>query len=107
MGLPQQIAWETGEAIGRAGFAVRHVDVSGVQRMARLPAYAAALEQPSNAMPPVDLQQIRERLLAPPWVADVSVSRSLPEPLPSRGGGAEPRALVQNPTPEQGSVGER
>src|SRR3546814_19757 len=31
MGLPQQIAWETGEAIGRAGFAVRHVDVSGVQ----------------------------------------------------------------------------
>src|SRR3546814_15329336 len=84
MGLPQQIAWETGEAIGRAGFAVRHVDVSGVQRMARLPVYAAALDQPSNAMPLVDLQQIRERLLAPPWVADVSVSRRLPDTLAIR-----------------------
>src|SRR3546814_277272 len=96
MGLPQQIAWETGEAIGRAGFAVRHVDVSGVQRMARLPVYAAALDQPSNAMPLVDLQQIRERLLAQPWVADVSVSRRLPDTLAIRVVEREPMALWQN-----------
>src|SRR3546814_15496602 len=97
----QQSAWETGEAIGRAGFAVRHVDVSGVQRMARLPVYAAALDQPSNAMPLVDLQQIRERLLAQPWVADVSVSRRLPDTLAIRVVEREPMALWQN----QGEIG--
>src|SRR3546814_12124924 len=81
MGLPQQLAWETGEALGRAGFAVRQVDVTGVNRMARLPVYAAALDQPSSAMPLVDLALIRERLLAQPWVADASVSPRLPDTL--------------------------
>lgn len=79
MGLPQQLAWQTGEALGRAGFAVRQVDVTGVKHMARLPVYAAALDQPSNAMPLVDLVLIRERLLAQPWVKDASVSRRLPD----------------------------
>src|SRR3546814_11786253 len=65
--------------------------------MARLPVYAAALDQPSNAMPLVDLQQIRERLLAQPWVADVSVSRRLPDTLAIRVVEREPTALSQNP----------
>ena len=81
MGLPQQIAWETGEVLGRAGFTVRQVDVTGVKRMARLPVYAAALDQPSNAMPLVDLDLIRQRLLTQPWVADASVSRRLPDTI--------------------------
>src|SRR3546814_4391042 len=41
MGLPQQLAWETGEALGRAGFAVRQLDVPGVYRLARLPVHVA------------------------------------------------------------------
>lgn len=96
MGLPQQIAWEIGEAIGRSGFAVRQVDVTGVKRMARLPVYAAALDQPSNAMPLVDLGVIRDRLLAQPWVADASVSRRLPDTLAIRIVEREPMALWQN-----------
>src|SRR3546814_15153620 len=64
--------------------------------MARLPVYAAALDQPSNAMPLVDLQQIRERLLAQPWVADVSVSRRLPDTLAIRVVEREPMALWQH-----------
>lgn len=96
MGLPQQIAWEMGEALGRAGFAVRQVDVTGVKRMARLPVYAAALDQPSNAMPLVDLSLIRERLLTQPWVADASVSRRLPDTIAINVVEREPVALWQN-----------
>lgn len=96
MGLPQQLAWELGESIGRAGFAVRHVDVTGVNRMARLPVYAAALDQPSNAMPLVDLRLIRERLLTQPWVADATVSRRLPDTIAINVVERVPVALWQN-----------
>ncbi len=96
MGLPQQLAWEMGEALGRGGFAVRQIDVTGVQRMARLPVYAAALDQPSNAMPLVDLDLIRERLLTQPWVADASVSRRLPDTIAIHVVERAPSALWQN-----------
>lgn len=80
-GVPQQLAWDTGEAVGRAGFSVRHVEITGVNRMARLPVYAAALDQPSNAMPLVDLGAVRARLLKHSWVADARVSRQYPDRL--------------------------
>lgn len=96
MRLPHQAAWGLGEAIGRAGFNVRHVDVTGVNRMARLPVYAAALDQPSNAMPLVDLAIIRERLLNQPWVADASVARKLPDTIAINVVERVPMALWQN-----------
>ena len=42
---------------------------------------AVALDQPSLAMPLVDLARIRERLLAYGWVQDAQVSRRLPDTL--------------------------
>lgn len=95
-GFPQRVAWETGEAIGRMGFAVRQIEVSGVDRMAKLPVYAAALDQPSNAMPLIDIDAVRDRLLAQSWVKDAEVSRRLPDTLSIRITERVPVALWQN-----------
>lgn len=78
--------WRTaGDAIVRqsavAGLEVRHVEVTGTREMALLPVYQAALPGRDNAMLTSDLQAIRERLRALPWVADASVSRRLPDTL--------------------------
>ena len=68
-------------ATADAGFEVRHVEVSGIRNMPRLPVYTAALDGATNAMLRVDLQGVRARLLALPWVADASVGRRLPDTL--------------------------
>jgi len=81
MGLPAQWWMATAQAAGRAGFEVRHVEVSGVAHTEKLPVYAAALDGPTNSMLLVDLDAVRARLRALPWVADASVSRRLPDTL--------------------------
>ncbi len=68
-------------ATADAGFEVRHVEVSGIRNMPRLPVYTAALDGATNAMLRVDLPATRTRLLALPWVADASVARRLPDTL--------------------------
>ncbi len=76
------MAWRaTGEAIGEAGFTVRNVDVRGRARMDREQVINIAMDQPSRAMPLVDLDEIRERLLGLNWVAEARVSRHLPDTL--------------------------
>jgi len=81
MRLPQMIGIEAGELIGRAGFAVKRVEIRGIDRMERRPVENAALDQRERAMPLVDLAAIRSRLLAQGWVADARVSRRLPDTL--------------------------
>jgi cell division protein FtsQ len=49
--------------------------------MQRLPVYAVALDQESMAMPLIDLDGTRERLLKFGWVKDARVSRRLPDTL--------------------------
>ncbi len=95
-GVPHKLAWSAGEAIGRAGFTVRQIEINGVDRMAKLPIYAAALDQPSNAMPLIDLDAVRARLLDQPWVKDAQVSRRLPDTLAIQITEREPVALWQN-----------
>ena len=95
-GVPHQIAWSAGEAIGRAGFTVRQIEVHGVESMAKLPIYAAPLDQPSHAMPLIDLDAVRARLLDQPWVKDAQVSRRLPDTLAIQITEREPVALWQN-----------
>jgi cell division protein FtsQ len=95
-GVPHQLAWSAGEAIGRAGFTVRQIEVQGVERMAKLPVYAAALDQPSSAMPLIDLDAVRARLLDQPWVKDAQVSRRLPDTLAIQITEREPVALWQH-----------
>ena len=79
--VPQRIGTAAGEAVGSAGFAVKRVEIKGLNRMERLPVYAVALDQESMAMPLVDLDWTRERLLQFGWVKEVRVSRRLPDTL--------------------------
>lgn len=64
-----------------AGFRVRHVSVSGTERMNEMTVYEKALAQKDQPMALLDLAALREELLALPWVADARVSRRLPDTL--------------------------
>lgn len=76
------LAWvSVAEAAGRAGLRVEHVDVQGLKRMDDVTVYAVALDQKSTAMPLVELEPIRQRLLSYGWIADARVSRRLPDTL--------------------------
>lgn len=79
--VPQMIGLAIGEKIGDLGFAVKRVEIKGLDRMQRLPVYAVALDQESMAMPLVDLDATRQRLLRFGWVKEARVSRRLPDTL--------------------------
>ena len=79
--VPARAMTAAGEAIGRAGFTVKRVDVVGIRNMDSAPVYQIALDQRSMAMPLVDADGIRERLLRYGWVKDARVSRRLPDTL--------------------------
>jgi cell division protein FtsQ len=81
MRVPQMIGTALGESIGEAGFAVKRVEIKGLDRMERLPVYAVALDQDSMAMPLVDLEYTRARLLRFGWVKEARVSRRWPDTL--------------------------
>ena len=81
LGIPGYIGGQLAEGVGRAGFAVKRVEVTGIDRMERLTVYAVALDQNSRAMPLVDLNKVREQLLQYGWIKDARVSRRLPDTL--------------------------
>lgn len=80
-GVPQYVGTEMAQMAGRAGFEVKRVEVTGLDRMESLTVYAVALDQHSMAMPLVDLDKVRQRLLQYGWIADARVSRRLPDTL--------------------------
>jgi cell division protein FtsQ len=80
-GVPGLVGTAVAEGVGRAGFRVEQIEVTGLKRMERMSVYAVALEQESRAMPLVDLAKVRERLLDYGWIADARVSRRLPDTL--------------------------
>jgi cell division protein FtsQ len=79
--LPQYAGIALGEAIGRAGFTMRRVEINGADRVSRLDIYNVAFDQPSMAMPLIDLAATRERLLRFGWIREARVSRRLPDTL--------------------------
>lgn len=79
--VPQQVGLALAEAIGRAGFEMRRVEIKGAQRVSRLDVYNVAFDQPGMAMPLVDLETTRERLLGFGWVKEARVHRRLPDTL--------------------------
>jgi cell division protein FtsQ len=81
LNVPSRAMTAVGEAIGRAGFTVKRVDVVGIHHMDSAPVYRIALDQRSMAMPLVDVADIRQRLLHFGWVKDARVSRRLPDTL--------------------------
>jgi cell division protein FtsQ len=81
LGLPQRawagfVAWTAAN-----GWEVRHVELTGAREQDRLAIYGAVLNGPTNAMLATDLDDVRARLTALPWVADASVQRRLPDTL--------------------------
>lgn len=81
IGVPGMIGGAIAEGAGRAGFRVEQIEVTGLKRMDRMSVYAVALDQQSRAMPLVDLDTVREKLLRYGWIADAHVSRRLPNTL--------------------------
>lgn len=80
-GVPQRLWADTVRRTAVAGFEIHHVEISGTRELDRLAVYDAALGGTSDAMLTADLETIRDRLLALPWVADASVGRRLPDTL--------------------------
>jgi cell division protein FtsQ len=80
-GVPAMAGTEVANVFGRAGFEVKRVDLRGVKNMDRLTVYAIAFDQHSMAMPLVDLDEVRAKLMRYGWVQDARVSRRLPDTL--------------------------
>ncbi|MBK8628837.1 MAG: cell division protein FtsQ/DivIB [Sphingomonadales bacterium] len=95
-GVPGYLGTEAAKAAGRAGFQVKRVEVNGVDRMDRLTVYGIALDQHSMAMPLVDLDRVRGRLIEHGWIEDARVSRRLPDTLVVDIVERKPSAIWQN-----------
>lgn len=80
-GVPGMVGTAVAEGVGDAGFRVEKIEVRGVSRMDAMTVYAVALDQKSRAMPLVDLNGVRDKLMQYGWVADAHVSRRLPDTL--------------------------
>lgn len=80
-GVPQEAGKRLALAVGDAGFEVRNIEVTGINRLERLAVYEILLDQHNMAMPLVDLEAKRKELLGFSWVSDARVSRRLPDTL--------------------------
>jgi cell division protein FtsQ len=94
--LPQLGAVALAEGVGGAGFTMRRVEIKGTSRVSRLEIYNIAFDQPSMAMPLVDLDATRERLLRFGWVKEARVHRRLPDTLVIDIVERRPAAIWQN-----------
>ena len=95
-GVPAMMGTALGEAAGRAGFRLDEVQAPGLKRMDFMTVNAVVLEQPTRALPLIDLEQIRARLLAYGWVKDAQVSRRYPNKILVRITERTPAAVWQN-----------
>ena len=95
-GVPGMVGRSVSDAAGRAGLRVEQVEVTGLHHMDFMTVNAVALDQRSLAMPSVDLDAVRQRLLAYGWIKDAHVSRRLPDTLLIHVDEREPAAVWQN-----------
>lgn len=80
-GVTAKIHEEYAQAVGRAGFQVKKVEVVGADRIDRLKVYDIALAQKDRSMAAVDLEDVRGDLMRYGWIKDARVSRRLPDTL--------------------------
>lgn len=80
-GINAYVRAEAVEAVGRAGFAVKKIEMHGANRINRDHVYGIALQQKERSMLAFDLAEVRNDLMRYGWVADVRVSRRLPDTL--------------------------
>lgn len=80
-GVPALMSQQIATSAGAAGFQMRNIDLTGVERMNRLKVYEEVMEHRGTPMPLLDLAAIRADLKQMPWVAEARVSRQLPDKL--------------------------
>lgn len=96
-GVPDLLRDQLARSASRAGYEVRTLRVTGVERMSEQSVYERLRDDLDRPMPLVDVQEIREGLLDIPWVADARVSRQLPDMLRVDIVEREPHAALQKP----------
>ena len=94
--LPQLAGLAVGEGVGKAGFTLRQVEITGNQRVSRLDIYNVAFNQPSMAMPLIDLAATRARIMQFGWIREARVSRRFPDTLVVQVIERTPAAIWQN-----------
>ncbi len=96
-GVPALAQQEVAGLASDAGFEVRRVKVTGVERMNELKVYERVLGERDRPMPLVDLQTVRAELLGLSWVKDARVSRQLPDTLVVDIVERQPHAVLSKP----------
>ena len=81
MGVPQMTGMAAAHGLGRMGFVVRNIQLTGLKQVDRDTVYRIASEAHGQDMPLVDLTQLRGQLLQLGWIEDARVSRRLPDTL--------------------------
>ena len=96
-GVPAMAEAQVARIAADAGFEVRHVRVTGTNRMDERLVYARVLSQQSRAMPEVDVAALRAELMTLPWVKDARVSVQLPHTLAVDIVERKPHAVLEKP----------
>lgn len=96
-GVPAMAQQQIAGLASDAGFEVRRVKVSGVERMNDLKVYNSVLGEQDRPMPLVDLEEVRADLLTLSWVKDARVSRQLPDTLLINIVERKPHAVLAKP----------
>jgi cell division protein FtsQ len=94
--IPQMVGGTLSESVGEMGFVMKRVEIKGATHIRQIDVYNIAFDQPSTAMPLVDLEATRQRLLEFGWVRDARVSRRLPDTLVVDIVERRPAAIWQN-----------
>ncbi len=94
-GINARVKTEVASAVGNAGFEVKRVEVSGVNRIDELKVYEITLAQKDRSMVLVDIDQVRDDLIANGWIKEARISRRLPDTLVVEITEREPMAVWQ------------
>lgn len=80
-GINETVKTEAATMVSNAGFQVEKVEVTGVDRIDELKVYEIALAQKDRSMLLVDIDQVRDDLIANGWIKEARISRKLPDTL--------------------------
>lgn len=80
-GVPAMAREQVAILSHNSGFELHNINVRGTDNLNELQVYQIALADRNRAMPFVDVQNLRERLLQLSWVEDARVSRQLPDTM--------------------------
>jgi cell division protein FtsQ len=81
MDVPRMAGLEASHAVGRIGFVVRNIQISGRRNVDADQVYRVVMAAQGQDMPLVDLAALRSQLLTLGWVGEARVSKRLPDTL--------------------------